>query len=228
MRRREWATSGHDGLGRNHGATHGGSDGGGGEISGSSEVRGSHAFAAAEYKARPKSGRWPLFFLCGPFCLRHVPGAGRAFAEQIGDALGSRFEPWRISGSASGKRCRGNLHHIAKAFADEGRRAAGIFLAAVGADHPEKQELDPALMAACKVVADVAEQCAAIGDLHHAIAARTMQLSDVHAELGEIVAGRKPGRRSPEEMIIFDSTGHGPAGCSGCSRGLRKCACCRL
>jgi alanine dehydrogenase len=83
----------------------------------------------------------------------------------------------------------------------------GFFLAAVGADHPEKQELDPALMAACKVVADLAEQCAAIGELHHAISAGTMRLSDVHAELGEVVAGRKPGRKSREETIIFDSTG---------------------
>jgi alanine dehydrogenase len=31
--------------------------------------------------------------------------------------------------------------------------------------------------------------------------------TDVYAELGEIVAGRKPGRTSPEEIIIFDSTG---------------------
>jgi alanine dehydrogenase len=83
----------------------------------------------------------------------------------------------------------------------------GLFLAAVGADHPEKQELDSALMAACKVVADLVEQCATIGELHHAIAAGTMQPSDVHAELGEIVAGRKPGRTSSEETIIFDSTG---------------------
>jgi ornithine cyclodeaminase/alanine dehydrogenase-like protein (mu-crystallin family) len=30
---------------------------------------------------------------------------------------------------------------------------------------------------------------------------------DVHGELGEIVAGKKPGRTSPEEITIFDSTG---------------------
>lgn len=30
---------------------------------------------------------------------------------------------------------------------------------------------------------------------------------DVHAELGEVVAGRKPGRCSSEETIVFDSTG---------------------
>ena len=84
---------------------------------------------------------------------------------------------------------------------------AGLFLAGVGADHPEKQELDAALMAECKVVADLVAQCQQIGDLHHAIEAGTMQPADVHAELGEIVAGCKPGRISAEETIIFDSTG---------------------
>src|SRR5688572_14853628 len=84
---------------------------------------------------------------------------------------------------------------------------AGTFVAAVGADNPLKQELDPALLASNKVVVDVLDQCAAIGDLHHAIAAGVMGKSDVYAELGAIVAGRTPGRTSAEEIIIFDSTG---------------------
>ncbi len=83
----------------------------------------------------------------------------------------------------------------------------GAFIAAVGADNPVKQELHPALMAVNKVVADVIEQCATIGDLHHAIVAGVMTASDVHAELGEVVAGKKSGRTSPEEITIFDSTG---------------------
>jgi ornithine cyclodeaminase/alanine dehydrogenase-like protein (mu-crystallin family) len=29
----------------------------------------------------------------------------------------------------------------------------------------------------------------------------------VHAELGEVVAGRKPGRTDADEITIFDSTG---------------------
>ena len=84
---------------------------------------------------------------------------------------------------------------------------AGTFVAAVGADNPFKQELDPGLMSASKVVVDVLEQCASIGDLHHAILAGVMNKSDVHAELGAIVAGRTPGRTSDEEITIFDSTG---------------------
>jgi alanine dehydrogenase len=83
----------------------------------------------------------------------------------------------------------------------------GTFVAAVGADSPDKQELDPKLMAAAVVVADVLEQCAAIGDLHHAIEAGAMRLEAVHAELADVVTGRKPGRRSPEEITVFDSTG---------------------
>ena len=83
----------------------------------------------------------------------------------------------------------------------------GTFVAAVGADNPEKQEIHPSLMAGSKVVVDLVEQCATIGDLHHAIAAGAMKKSDVHAELGEIVAGKKPGRTSAEEIIVFDSTG---------------------
>jgi alanine dehydrogenase len=85
--------------------------------------------------------------------------------------------------------------------------APGAFVAAVGADAPEKQEIEPALLAASTVVVDVLEQCATIGDLHHALAAGVMTRADVHADLAEVVAGRRPGRRRADEVVIFDSTG---------------------
>jgi alanine dehydrogenase len=83
----------------------------------------------------------------------------------------------------------------------------GTFIAAVGADSPEKQELDPSLLRGNKVVVDILEQCASIGELHHALDAGLVTTEVVHAELGEVVAGMKPGRTSPEEVVIFDSTG---------------------
>ena len=83
----------------------------------------------------------------------------------------------------------------------------GTFIAAVGADSPEKQELEPAILASAKVVVDVLEQCAAIGELHHALDAGLMQRASVHAELAEVVSGSKPGRTSDQEVVIFDSTG---------------------
>jgi alanine dehydrogenase len=84
---------------------------------------------------------------------------------------------------------------------------AGTFVAAVGADSPEKQELDPQLVASSKVVVDIRAQCAEIGELHHALAERLMGVENVHAELGEVVAGTKTGRESESETIVFDSTG---------------------
>ena len=83
----------------------------------------------------------------------------------------------------------------------------GTFIAAVGADNEHKQEIDPALMASAKVVADSVEQVSTIGDSHHAISKGLMTRQQIYAELAEIVAGNKPGRTSDEEIIIFDSTG---------------------
>lgn len=83
----------------------------------------------------------------------------------------------------------------------------GTFIAAVGADSEEKQELDPSLLQSNKVVVDLLEQCATIGELHHALRAGLITRGDVYAELGEIICGRKAGRASDDEVIIFDSTG---------------------
>ncbi len=85
--------------------------------------------------------------------------------------------------------------------------AGGTFIAAVGADNEDKVEIDPALMAAGTIVVDSLEQCATIGDLHHALARGALSMADVHAVLADVVAGRKPGRTSADEITIFDSTG---------------------
>ena len=85
--------------------------------------------------------------------------------------------------------------------------APGALVAAVGADSEDKQELDPWLLKGNKVVVDLLGQCAAIGELHHALEQEIITQNEVHAELAGVVAGTKPGRTSSEEMIIFDSTG---------------------
>jgi ornithine cyclodeaminase/alanine dehydrogenase-like protein (mu-crystallin family) len=83
----------------------------------------------------------------------------------------------------------------------------GAFVAAIGADSHDKQEIDPSLLASSKVVADILDQCVRIGDLHHAIEERRMTRDDVYAELHEITSGAKRGRTSEKEIIVFDSTG---------------------
>jgi alanine dehydrogenase len=82
----------------------------------------------------------------------------------------------------------------------------GSFIAAMGADSPDKQELYPSLLKGNRVVVDSLEQCVQVGELHHAISSG-MSVSDVDAELCQIVAGKKPGRKNSQEIIIFDGTG---------------------
>lgn len=85
----------------------------------------------------------------------------------------------------------------------------GTFIAAVGADNSDKQEIDPRLYAASLAVVDSLEQAAEIGDLHHALAAGVVEHRHVHATLGEVLAGQRPGRNDPRAITLFDSTGMG-------------------
>jgi ornithine cyclodeaminase/alanine dehydrogenase-like protein (mu-crystallin family) len=83
----------------------------------------------------------------------------------------------------------------------------GQFIAAVGADSEGKQELDPAVLRNSLVVADIAAQAARIGEMQHALAAGLMGIGDLHAELGQLITGARPGRSSDDQVFVFDSTG---------------------
>ena len=180
---------------------------------------------AAKYLARPDSkavtvagcgvqGRAQLKSLAQVIRLARVYAYDRdealsgKFADEMSEELRTEVVPVTdLPGALGGSDVCVTCTPSRRPFLMREHVRAGTFVAAVGADNPLKQELDPALMASNKVVVDVLEQCATIGDLHHAIAAGVMDKSDVYAELGAIVAGRTPGRTSDEEIIIFDSTG---------------------
>jgi ornithine cyclodeaminase len=87
---------------------------------------------------------------------------------------------------------------------------AGVHITALGSDSPGKQELEPACFdLADLIVVDRFAQCAAFGELKHALDAGLLTRHDVHAELGAIAAGLKPGRQSPTAITIADLTGVG-------------------
>jgi alanine dehydrogenase len=134
--------------------------------------------------------------------------AGKNLAAELGNELHLEIEPVRDLRRAIQK---SNLCITCTTsrefFVRKEDVAPGTFIAAVGADDENKQEIDPALMASAKVVADSLEQSCMIGDTHHAIAQGLMRKQDVYAELPEVVAGHKPGRTSDDEVTIFDSTG---------------------
>jgi len=85
----------------------------------------------------------------------------------------------------------------------------GAHVTAVGSDAPNKQELDPTLPArADLLVVDSRKQAAAIGELHHALAAGLIDEWKA-VELGEICARTHPGRTSASQLTVCDLTGVG-------------------
>jgi ornithine cyclodeaminase len=85
----------------------------------------------------------------------------------------------------------------------------GVHVTAVGSDGADKQELDPTIPGrADLLVVDSRTQSAAIGELHHALAAGLVTASKA-VELGEICANVKPGRTSPDQITVCDLTGLG-------------------
>ena len=86
----------------------------------------------------------------------------------------------------------------------------GMHITAVGSDGPDKQELHAdVLKRADLVVADSRAQCLRLGEIHHAVASGTIPESKIACELGDITAGRHPGRRSDTEITVCDLTGVG-------------------
>ncbi len=136
------------------------------------------------------------------------PAAARSLAEALAPELGFPIEPVLDPGPAirASDVCV-TCTPARSAFVRRDDVPAGAFVAAVGADAADKQELDPALLSASRLVVDSLEQCATIGELHHALAQGDLERPAVAAELSEVVAGTKPGRLSSEDIVIFDSTG---------------------
>lgn len=92
-------------------------------------------------------------------------------------------------------------------FLSQADVAEGTFVAAIGADSPDKQELDPNLLAHASVVCDLTSQCVKVGELHHAMDAGLMTPERVRGDLGDVIIGRTRRRETDNETIIFDSTG---------------------
>ncbi len=85
----------------------------------------------------------------------------------------------------------------------------GVHVNAVGAFTPMMREVDGDLVARAKVVVDArAAVMSEAGDLVQAIDEGVFSIEDIHAELGEVVAGAVPGRESPEEITLFKSVGN--------------------
>ena len=83
----------------------------------------------------------------------------------------------------------------------------GMHLNCIGADAPGKEELDPKILTKAKIVVDDWEQASHSGEINVPLTMGMLSRQNVWAEIGEVVAGLKPGRTSNEEITVFTSTG---------------------
>jgi alanine dehydrogenase len=88
----------------------------------------------------------------------------------------------------------------------EGSLQPGQHVSLMGADGPGKAEIAVAEIARSHVFCDDWEQASHGGELAAAVQAGAIDRAEV-TELGDVLTGEAEGRRSADEITIFDSTG---------------------
>jgi len=83
----------------------------------------------------------------------------------------------------------------------------GVHINAVGADACGKQELEPEILQAGRVVVDDPNQSIKAGEINVAVSQGLFRPEQIAATLSEVIAGVKPGRENEKQITIFDSTG---------------------
>ena len=138
------------------------------------------------------------------FAYDREEGRARAFAARFDGVVGESLEELVRSSDIVVTCTTAERYFIAREMV-----RPGTFIAAVGADNERKQEIDPRLLADAKVVTDLTEQAARIGDLHHAIETGRNVRRRRACGTWRGDRGGKPGRERDDEIIVFDSTGTG-------------------
>lgn len=83
----------------------------------------------------------------------------------------------------------------------------GTHINAIGADAKGKQEIDPKILRESRLVIDDWNQAPHSGEINVPLKKRQLSKKHIYGTLGEIAIGKKKGRKSEEEITLFDSTG---------------------
>ena len=84
----------------------------------------------------------------------------------------------------------------------------GAHINAVGSHRPDLREIDGATLKGAKVVVDSrAAVMAECGDILLALKEKSISETDIHGEIGEVLAGSKTGRSSAGEITLYKSVG---------------------
>ncbi len=181
---------------------------------------------ATKYLARPESeklgvigtgvqARFQLEAMAVVRDLRHVsvyspnPRHRVGFAEEVREKLDIDISPADSAAEVVGDSDILVAATSAREPVVEGRwLQAGVHINGVGSHSPRTRELDSEVVRRAKVVVDSREVALReAGDLLIPMAEGVFSAEGIYAELGEIVAGAKRGRVSPEEITLFKSVG---------------------
>lgn len=85
---------------------------------------------------------------------------------------------------------------------------SGTHITAMGQYHPDRREIDATTVRSATYVPDLRERAFQdAGAFLQALSDGVIDEDHIHAELGEVVAGTRPGRTSDEEITVLDSGG---------------------
>jgi ornithine cyclodeaminase len=91
---------------------------------------------------------------------------------------------------------------------DDAMLKPGVHISAIGSYTPEMQEIPTETVQRARIVVDsLSATLAETGDFVIPIRSGLIKIEDINTELGEILLGRKPGRKSPDEITLFKSVG---------------------
>jgi alanine dehydrogenase len=138
---------------------------------------------------------------------RHL-ACSRPFAEQIAGTYGINARAAeRVADAVTGMDIVVTTTPSDTPVVFQDMVSPGTHINAIGADAAGKEELDPAILQAAKIVVDDWAQASHSGEINVPLSQGKLKPEQIYGSLGEIAAGKKPGRTAPEEITVFDSTG---------------------
>jgi ornithine cyclodeaminase len=133
-----------------------------------------------------------------------VPGRAEAYAARVGPALGIEVVVHEhVADAVRDADVIITATWSKQPFLTRAMVRDGVHITAVGADEPAKGEVDAELIAISLFVCDDRDLAAGMG----AIAGAGLGPDAIHAELGEVIAGMKPGRTRDDQITIFGTVG---------------------
>jgi alanine dehydrogenase len=130
------------------------------------------------------------------------PGQAEALAVELGDGASVASDREEALGAA----VVATVTPGAEVLFAPGSLRPGQHVSLMGADGPGKAEIALEELLRARVVCDEWEQASHNGDIGRAVEAGRLRREDV-AELGRVLTGEEEGRKSDEDITVFDSTG---------------------